>query len=236
MKSIPSWYYNEFQQIGTDYASPLEVKQYDARMQTLRDINGEIEKIIMMTHLSEKDVILELGCGTGELLINLARKCKLIYGLDVSPIMLEYAQHKIDNQALNNVKLFNAGFLTYQHKGEPVNIAISQLALHHLPDFWKAIALKNVHSLLKPGGYFFLRDVVYPSGLNDYSTYFNNSINNLEGEARDEIAHEIIMHIKNEYSTLDWIMEGLLQKCGFTIKHNINDGFTTIYLCEKPLD
>lgn len=232
MESLPSWYYNEYRQIGTDYASTHEVEKYDARMRSFRDINGEIETIIAMTNLSIDNVLLEFGCGTGELLVNAAPKCKLVYGLDISPVMLEYAQQKINTLALKNIKLFHAGFLTYRHKDEPVDIAVSQLALHHLPDFWKAIALNQVYKLLKPGGYFFLRDVVYPSGV-DYHYHLDKWITTVRSDVGENMAEDIIKHIRDEYSTMDWIMEGLLKRCGFTVEQKSEDGFLATYLCKK---
>ena len=32
---------------------------------------------------------------------------------------------------------------------------------HHLPDFWKAVALTRIAGMLRPGGIFRLSDVVY---------------------------------------------------------------------------
>jgi hypothetical protein len=42
------------------------------------------------------------------------------------------------------------------------------------------------------------------------------------------------IHIKEEFSTLDWIMEGLLKSAGFNIEQvNYYDGFMANYLCIK---
>ena len=43
------------------------------------------------------------------------------------------------------------------------DIVYSRYALHHLPDFWKVMALRRVRAMLRPGGIFRLWDVVYPS-------------------------------------------------------------------------
>ncbi len=34
---------------------------------------------------------------------------------------------------VDNIEFHNIGFLTYMHKGEPLDAVVSQLALHHLP-------------------------------------------------------------------------------------------------------
>ena len=54
-----------------------------------------------------------------------------------------------------------AGFLTYDHAGDPADVVCSRYALHHLPDSWKVVALRRVRSMLRPGGVFRLWDVVY---------------------------------------------------------------------------
>ena len=61
---------------------------------------------------------------------------------------------------INNVFPICSGLLSYEHDGEPADVVISNAVLHHLPDFWKLVALRNINSFLKPGGKFFLFDVV----------------------------------------------------------------------------
>ncbi len=231
MNSIPPWYYNEFKQIGTDYNSPEEVYEYDIRMKKLRNINNELDYIIDNSNLGSNDIVLEFGCGTGEFLLKAASHCRLVYGLDVSTVMLDYTQDKINKSGLDNIKLLNAGFLSYQHNGEPFDLVVSQLALHHLPDFWKSIALNRVYSILKPGAYFFLRDVVFSSDINDYDNYFCNWFTSIPSDG--EISSEMLEHVKNEYSTLDWIMEGLLKKSGLNIEKFNTNGLISTYLCRK---
>jgi hypothetical protein len=45
--------------------------------------------------------------------------------------------------------------------GAPLGAAVTQIALHHLPDFWKQIALIRIAGMLKDGGRLCLRDMVY---------------------------------------------------------------------------
>ncbi len=49
-----------------------------------------------------------------------------------------------------------------------------------------------------------------------------------------EMAEEIVTHIRDEYSTWDWIMDGILTRAGFIIDDKKTDqGFGTTYLCSK---
>jgi SAM-dependent methyltransferase len=74
--------------------------------------------------------------------------------------MLRATQVKIGETGIRNVDCVQAGFLTFQHEGEPADFVSSRNALHHLPDFWKAIALARAAQWLRPGGVLLLRDLV----------------------------------------------------------------------------
>lgn len=235
MKS-KDWFYNETQQVGVDYENVEEVKRYDARMHRLRDIAGEIKNLIQETSPTRDSTVLEIGCGTGEFAIALSRTAKEVIAADVSPIMLQYAKDKAETTGIENIEFVHAGFLTYEGLDRHFDIIVSQLALHHLPDFWKAIALQNIRRMLKVDGIFYLKDVVYSSHAENYEEYFDALITNVETHAGKEFTSEYKEHIRNEYSTLDWIMEEMLTRAGFEIETALveNEVITT-YLCRKSL-
>jgi hypothetical protein len=62
---------------------------------------------------------------------------------------------------LSNIEVEQAGFLTYEHEGTPADFVYTRNALHHLPDFWKALALTRIAAMLKPSGVLRLRDLVF---------------------------------------------------------------------------
>jgi SAM-dependent methyltransferase len=84
-----------------------------------------------------------------------------VIAVDVSPVMLRYLRARVESSGLTNVDLVQAGFLTYEHRGEPADSVYSRYALHHLPDFWKAVALTRLHGIVRPHGVVRLSDVVY---------------------------------------------------------------------------
>ena len=47
------------------------------------------------------------------------------------------------------------------------------------------------------------------------------------------MAHETLIHIKDEFSTYDWIMDGLFEKTGFSIDSKIIEGNFLTYICSK---
>jgi ubiquinone/menaquinone biosynthesis C-methylase UbiE len=84
-----------------------------------------------------------------------------VIAVDVSSVMLARLNEKLARSPLANVEVVGAGFLTYEHAGEPADLVYSRFALHHLPDFWQAIALRRMAAMLRPGGVLRLSDVVY---------------------------------------------------------------------------
>ena len=236
---FPAWQYNEIQQVGTDYTDEAQVKAYDQCMQRLRDVNEETETIIKSINLKKNETILEIGTGTGSFAIEAARHCAKVIAIDVSQKMLEFAQQKAQMMGITNVEFNHAGFLTYCHTGEPLDAVVSQLALHHLPDFWKIIALRRIFEILKDGGKFYLRDAVYSFDVDNYKNFFDNLIDGVKNAHGVELASDFELATREEYTTLDWIMEGLLKRAGFSIdKVDYSDGFMAVYVCtkEEPSD
>ncbi len=228
------WHYNEMEQVGTDYADIREVEAYDAGMQKLRDIREETEKILIALNIKQDQTLLEIGCGTGEFAIASAERCRKVIAVDVSMPMLEFARRKAERRDVKNIEFHNAGFLTYEHSGEPVYAVVSQLALHHLPDFWKMIALRRVYSLLKDGGKFYLKDTVYSFEIDGYKDFFGRFVEGIRKTAGDETAFDAETAVREEYSTLGWIMEGLLERAGFHIDHKeYSEGFMAVYVCTR---
>lgn len=233
MSQYPRWYYNEFKQIGMDYTDLQEVQAYDIRMQMLRNTENEANDLQELIGIKSTDRILEIGTGTGELALRLSGYCEKVVAIDVSKTMIEFAKMKAESQNRKNIQFYTAGFLTYENCTEPFDVIVTQLALHHLPDYWKMIALKRVYGMLKEGGKFYLLDVVFPSEIRDYDSYFNKIISDLRESTGNELAEETETHIREEFSTLDWIMEGLLKSAGFYIESVKSNGFIAGYLCRK---
>ena len=227
------WKYDETIQIGTDYRDQNEVNAYDQRMQKLRDVSAEVNEIKDALSLSSNSIVWEIGTGTGECALALANAVEHVYATDVSLDMLDYAHHKAEQRGIRNVTFERGGFLSGFRPANPVDGVITQLALHHLPDFWKSRALASIASCLRPNGRLYLRDVVFPSSVGDYDTFFKMVIDEICSQAGEDVALQTIQHIKTEYSTLDWILEGMIVRSGLRIVEKGSKGFLSVYICEK---
>lgn len=228
------WTYDELQQVGTDYESYEEVARYDERMAKIRNVPGEIDELLCDTKPSADCVALEIGCGTGEFGVAVAARIKRLNAVDVSAAMLDYARQKAIRSKIGNITWHHAGFLSCTFEKQSFDLIFTQLALHHLPDFWKSIAIGKIYHWLKPGGVFYLKDVIYPSDVDDHDIFFRDVLSGIAQRAGHRFTPEVVRHIKNEYSTLDWIMEGMLRRSGFkTIENGAEKGFIQKFICIK---
>jgi putative AdoMet-dependent methyltransferase len=230
--TIPNWQYHEPAHPGADFDALAEI--YDRNMQKFRDVQGEIREILDFLDLQPDQTVLEIGTGTGEFALSAAQHCAKVYALDLSAGMLRYAEKKVGSRGVSNVEFIQGGFLTYEHQGAPLDAVVTQIALHHLPDFWKQIALIRMASMLRDGGKLFLRDVVYSFDIREHKSFFEGYISKAAETVGPKFAESIEAHIKNEYSTLDWIMKGLIERAGFRVERaEYLDGFIGAYFCRK---
>lgn len=228
---IPAWQWDEAQQIGTDYENVAEVEAYDRKMRELRDVGAENRRIVKMLELPPGAHVLEIGTGTGAFASDVALVCAKVTAIDISPVMLQYAEQRVRESGVVNITFQTGGFLTHQAGAATYDAVVSGLALHHLPDVWKAVALQRIYTWLKPGGRLSLRDVVFDWSGGEPGSYFDR----IAGPDLPEAPRQaLVRHIRQEYSTLAWIMEGLLTRAGFEILDQHRDGaFLREYLCRK---
>ena len=123
--------------------------------------------------------------------------------------------------------------MTYEHEGDPADIVYSRYALHHLPDFWKAMALRRVRTMLRRGGVFRLWDVVYGFDIDKADERIEGWCSPYGEEVEGDWARwELEEHIRDEHSTFTWLLEPMFERTGFTIEAAVysDDGFDVKYL------
>lgn len=136
-----SWWLDETRQAGRENLDELHVQRYDAKMDA--DAAAELQMLQEMGVVRPTSTIVDLGAGTGQFALAAAGACKRVVAVDVSPVMLARLDEKAERDGVGNVEVAAAGFLSYEHIGAPPDVVYSRFALHHLPDFWKAIALRR---------------------------------------------------------------------------------------------
>lgn len=219
--------------VGVDYLCTDEAQRYDEMHQRFRDYEEISRSIIDSLGIGPESTVIDIGAGTGAFAIAAAKYYKYVYAVDISEAMIDQCRQKANAAGLDNVICQVGGFLTYEHDSDPVDAIISLIVLHHLPDFWKLEALKRIAGMLKSGGQFLLFDIVLPSETSDLGTQIDDWIKTIGKLAGPELAAEAEIHIRDEYSTYDWIMEGLLVRAGFTIDSAEYNEFNATYICIK---
>lgn len=226
----PRWRWNEFQHVGADFSSVAEVEAYDRKHAQFRDVAKENRGILELLALPSGARVLDLGAGTGHFVRAAARAGLRPVAVDVSETMLAYARREAEAEGLKNVEWLHAGFLSLDVPAGTFDAALTSAALHHLPDVWKMIALENIHRALKPDGRFILRDVVFAWGAEGHAAYFDAAVNAYPPDIRPRME----THIGREFSTLDWILEGMLARAGFSVEQMESPApCFRVYVCRK---
>ena len=232
--NIPQWQYDEMKLSGVKFDKEEFADKYDKYHEKFRDYKKEAQERIELLALDKQSTVIDMGCGTGAFAIHAASYFKKIYAVDVSKLMINHARRKANEAGIDNIEFHHGGFLTYKHQDEPVDGIVSTLVLHHLPDFWKQIALKRLIQMLKSGGRLLLFDVVFTFDFANYESCIEEYIQVMVERLGIEMKQELETHFRQEYSTFGWIMEGMLEKAGFEIdKADYVEGFFSTYLCTK---
>jgi ubiquinone/menaquinone biosynthesis C-methylase UbiE len=139
---------------GRDWMLPL----YDPLV-TLLGANSTRRELVERAALQCDHRVLEIGCGTGSLLIEIARLCPgaTVVGLDPDPKASARARRKAE-KAGASIQL-DRGFadeMPYADAG--FDRVFSSFMFHHLPAREKESTLREVRRVLKPGGLLLMLD------------------------------------------------------------------------------
>jgi SAM-dependent methyltransferase len=195
---------------GAEHLDPAYVAGYDRK--TGFDVDLDVA-LLRQLGLGAASTLVDLGAGTGLLAAAAAPFARRVVAVDPSPAMLEVARSRA------GFDVVEAGFLTYEHRGDRPDFVYTRNALHHLPDFWKATALARMHDLLDSGGTLVLRDIVYAFEPAESETvlaawYAAAPIDPADGWT----AAELERHVRTENSTFAWLLEPMLERSGFEIR------------------
>ncbi len=108
-------------------------------------------------HLCERDVALELGCGTGTTALRLAPSVRRLVATDLSTRMIEIAREKAAADRVEHVRFERATVFDDALEPGSFDVVLAFNLLHLLDDL--PGALRRIHELLKPGGTFVSKTV-----------------------------------------------------------------------------
>ena len=204
----PAWQLDELLHAGPEHLDPDYVAGYDEKSPT--DWTDDLAKLSVLG-IGAGSTVVDLGAGTGAFALAVAPLIARVVAVDVSDAM-------VDAMRRQGLEAVHAGFLTYEHEGDPPAAVFSRNALHHLPDFWKAVALERVARMLRPGGVFLLRDIVYSFEPGDADDALAGWLASAPVDpAKGWTTAQLAEHVREEHSTFTWLLEPILERVGFEI-------------------
>lgn len=137
----------------------------------LRDIREEIAA----RYINRDDLVLDVGCGTGDLAIMAAGRGARVVGIDRSPGMLAVAGNKVDGEGLQgSVELLRMDALDMDGNFEDqrFDAVVSTLALSELTAEEVDFILRESARVLRPNGTLAVADEVVPRAFLAKAAYY----------------------------------------------------------------
>jgi ubiquinone/menaquinone biosynthesis C-methylase UbiE len=212
-----TWMIDESAHAGPDHLDPAFVAVYDEKQ---GHPDPEEDLSLFAAHgLDRTSTIVDLGAGTGQFALAAATRFGHVTAVDVSPAMLRLLGDRVSAEGLTNLDCVQGGFLSYEHVGAPADGVYTRNALHHIPDFWKALALQRIAGIMRPGAVLRIRDLIYdvrPSEVDDvFDRWLSDAV---DQPALGYTRADLIEHIRTEYSTFRWLLEPMIAAAGLEIE------------------
>ena len=220
------WLLDEGAFAGAEHLDARYVEGYDTKSPT--DWSDDLDDLRSLG-IDRSSTVVDIGAGTGTFALAVRPHVRRVVAVDVSPAMVA----ELGRRGLEAVQ---AGFLSYEHAGDPADAVMTRNALHHLPDFWKAIALLRVAAMLRDGGVLLLHDLVFSFDPPDAESAIQEWIDAAPTDAtRGWTAAALAEHMRTEHSTFTWLLEPMLERSDFVIRkrHVSRSGIYAAYVCTR---
>ncbi len=231
MKTIPSTVYDK------DYYTKVCLGSSEFNQTHGKNLAGEVKELLSIIDVRKNDTILDIGCGRGDITINLGKRAKMAIGIDYSKDGITLANRakktfpdtikkKIEFYEMNATKLdFDDNFF---------DKVIALDVIEHLNKQEMKKMMQEVKRVLKPNGIFFahtgtnkiLHNYTYPMYIRPINNiirafdriFFNKIYDALPKDPRTDAEH--IQHI-NEPTF--FYLKSLFNEYGFagTIKTKV---------------
>ncbi|RRJ33623.1 class I SAM-dependent methyltransferase [Halocatena pleomorpha] len=119
---------------------------YDEQQPENEEYRACVSLVIDHAAPEPSDTVLDLGTGTGAIGLSLAADAARVVGRDISDGMMDQAREKAAAHDIENVAFGTGTFREPNYDG-PVDIVVSNFALHHLSDDEKRAAIKTIAAL-----------------------------------------------------------------------------------------
>jgi SAM-dependent methyltransferase len=225
-RQAATWELDELSHAGQEHRDATYVAGYDQKSPT--DWSEDVAELRALG-IGASSTVVDLGAGTGTFAEAIAPHVRRVIAVDVSEPMVVKMRER-------GIEAVRAGFLTYEHKGEPPDAVMTRNALHHLPDFWKALALSRIAQMLRPAGALLLRDLVFSFDASEARFSIQRWLDSAPTDpARGWTSAQLADHVRTEHSTFTWLLEPMLDRAGFEVAARFlsDDGIYAAYTCVR---
>ena len=220
------WYYNERRRIGLDSAVASIYDRHD-------DSDIRARAALTMLGVQRGWRVADIGCGNGVLACEAALMGAEVDAIDISPAMLALAEIQARDRKVA-IRTQSAGLLSFAYQPNSYDLIVSEFTLHHLPDFWKAVALSRIFAALKPGAISTCATSC-SSACPTASSATSRQWADFNIKNHDFARDSVITHMRDEYSTFGWVIERMLTDVGFTlVSADYHAPLHGTYLLRKP--
>lgn len=133
---------------------------YDSHLPGSELFSDHLQTVLDAVAPGPDEIGLDLGAGTGFLTVPLAGRMQRVYAVDLSQGMLDRLGDKLAEQGLH--VLACRSDLMHCRPPEPVNVVVSNYALHHLTHRRKGELLRRCYTWMQPGGRIAVSDLTVP--------------------------------------------------------------------------
>lgn len=113
--------------------------------------------------------VLDIGCGTATLPIEIIKNGSMVTGLDCSSQMLDIARKNANDAGINNEQLVlindSVTQITNLFENESFDVIVSTAALGEFPKEYLHYIFEQCYRILKPGGRLIVADEVLPENI-----------------------------------------------------------------------
>ncbi len=140
--------------LGRDWLTPI----YDVVSKLIGE-RALKQRLVAQADIAPGHDVLDLGCGTGSLLLLVKEACPLaeVTGVDIDPRILGIARGKLDRAGVR-ADLVQGSAIAPPLPAASFDRVLTTLMLHPLTTAKKHAALASAHALLRPGGELHIAD------------------------------------------------------------------------------
>jgi ubiquinone/menaquinone biosynthesis C-methylase UbiE len=121
--------------------------------------HGRLRQLVAEALPSPPAQLLDIGCGTGAISLEMARAGYDVTAIDPDPSAIEIAERSSHDSRPGRLTYHQGDVGTWVADEAAFDVVVSSRVLHHVPE--PAVALERIHRWLRPGGQFVCVDFLY---------------------------------------------------------------------------